>query len=327
MVRSRRGFTIVELLVVIAIIGILVGLMLPAVQSARAAARRMSCSNNLRQIGLSLHNYHDTFRRFPPNGQFGVGVTGDSWCAQARLLPYMEQANLQDLIDWGVTYKAQPEVAGTRVPTYICPSEVQDRQRDGGGGVRYYPLNYGINVGTWFVFGPASRESGDGLTGPNANTSFASLLDGSSQTLAFSEVKAYQPYLRDGGSPSSRNAHLPRSPAEVVGFGGNFKSNSGHTEWTDCRAHQSGFTGTFPPNTEVAYDDGGRTYDVDFNSSREGRTIDQPTFAVVTSRSYHSGGVQSQMADGSVRFISDAVDLVTWRALATRHGSEVPEGY
>ena len=257
--RGPRGaFTLVELLVVIAIIGILVALLLPAVQAARAAARRMACSNNLKQIGLALHNYHDTFGQFPPNGQFATNTTGDSWSTQARLLPFLEQANLQDLIDWGLSYKDQPHVAGVRVPTYICPSEVKDRQRDAGGGVLYYPLNYGVNVGVWFAFDPLVRSPSRGFTGPNEVTNFASLLDGSSNTLAVAEVKAYQPYLRDSGLPSAPGAAIPATPADVVAFGGNFKTNSGHTEWTDCRAHQSGFTSAFTPNTEFPYRERGR---------------------------------------------------------------------
>lgn len=319
------GFTLVELLVVIAIIGILVSLLLPAVQAAREAARRSSCSNNLKQIGLALHNYHDSLRGFPPSAVFPNPLPAggfNSWSPQARLLPYMEQANLQNLIDWNSDYKSQPIVTRTRIENYICPSEVNDRERP-DGSITHYPLNYGINVGIWFVYDPNSRTGGNGLVYPNSKTKMASITDGTSNTIAFAEVKAYTPYFRDGGTTSTA---IPSS-ATAVQKDGNFKTNSGHTEWVDGRSHQTGFTGTFPPNTVVAHTTGGVAYDVDFTSSREGKTIDQPTYAVVTSRSYHPGGSQTVFADGSTHFIANSVSLATWRALVTRNGGEVPGSY
>jgi prepilin-type N-terminal cleavage/methylation domain-containing protein/prepilin-type processing-associated H-X9-DG protein len=320
----RNAFTLVELLVVIAIIGILVALLLPAVQAAREAARRMSCTNNLKQVTLALHNYHDTYRTFPPAGLYPVGVpvAADAWSLQARLLPYLEQANLQNLIDWNFSYAAQPLVTKTRVDAYLCPSETNDRERP-DGAITHYPLNYGVNVGTWFVLDPNTQEWGDGLTGPNTRTTMASLIDGTSNTLAFAEVKAWNPYLRDGGSPAGAGVPIPATPAAVVAYGGSFKTDSGHTEWVDGRAHQTCVTGTFPPNTVVPYTSGGILYDVDFNSSREGKTTNQVTYAVVTSRSYHPGGVNASLADGSVRFVAETINMATWRGLATRHGGEI----
>lgn len=325
--RSDTGFTLVELLVVIAIIGILVALLLPAVQAAREAARRTACTNNLKQIGLALHNYHDTFNAFPSAGLYPVGATGFSWSAQARLLPFIEQANLQNLINWSVPYSGQPAVAGTKVPVYLCPSEVNNRKRPDpqptDPNFTHYPLNYAANMGTWFVFDPASQQGGFGLLAPNVPTNMASVVDGTSNTLAFAEVKAFQPYLRDGGNPAGLGVPMPVDPLSVSGMGGSFKADSGHTEWVDGRVHQTGFTATFPPNTKVPYITGGRTYDVDFNSSREGITTTGTTYAVVTSRSYHPGGVNVGMTDGSVRFMPQTVDRLTWQALATRAGGEV----
>ena len=324
---ATGGFTLVELLVVIAIIGIMVGLLLPAVQAAREAARRMSCSNNLKQIGLALHNYHDTYRYFPPGGVYARDLTSDSWSVQARLLPQLEQANLQDLIDWNRPYAQQGIVASTRVPTYLCPSELNDRRRPDPSpsdpNFAHYPLNYGINSGEWFVFDPRNGSGGTGLVYPNSRTNFASVLDGTSNMLAFSEVKAYTPYLRDGGNPSGPGQPSPTLPAEVTALGGSFKPDSGHTEWVDGRVHQSGFTTAFTPNTQVPFTIGGTAYDVDFNSSREGKTTDLPTYAAVTSRSRHPGGVQVGMVDGSVQFVSESIDLVNWRALGSRGGGEV----
>lgn len=318
---KRRGFTLVELLVVIAIIGILVALLLPAVQAARAAARRMSCSNNLKQIALAMHNYHDSYKQFPPQGYFRRGQLGESWSAQARLLPFLEEENLENLIDWSLSYRAQLQVARTRVGPYLCPSEVQDRERQ-DGSIVYYPLNYGFNAGTWLMYDPKTGMGGDGIAFANSSVDFAAVIDGTSNTIAVAEVKAWNPYLRDSGTPNGLGAPVPATPAQVVGFGGNFKTNSGHTEWIDSRIHQAGVTTTFPPNTEVLHSSGGNVYDIDFNSSRVGKTTDQTTYAVVTSRSYHSNGVMAARVDGSVAFFSDDTDLVAWRAMGTRAGGE-----
>ncbi|RMF42271.1 MAG: DUF1559 domain-containing protein [Planctomycetota bacterium] len=324
---GRRGFTLVELLVVIAIIGILVGLLLPAVQAAREAARRMSCSNNLKQLGLALHNYHDTYRKFPPSAFYPRGFTGDGWSVQSRLLPQLEQGNLAGLIDWRFTYAQQPAVAATRIPVYLCPSEPNDRSRpDPKPGLpefAHYPLNYGANMGTWFIYDPRTHRGGTGLFYPNSRLGMASIVDGTSNTLAFAEVKAFNPYLRDGGNPAALGVAPPATAADVVAYGGNFKTNSGHTEWVDGRIHQTGFTTTFTPNTRVLFKQSGNVYDVDFNSSREGKSVTLPTYAAVTSRSYHTGGVQIGLADGSVRFLSESIDLRVWRALGTREGGEV----
>lgn len=319
----RNAFTLVELLVVIAIIGILVALLLPAVQAAREAARRMSCGNNLKQIGLALHNYHDTYKAFPPSALLPINSTFDPWSPQARLLSFLEQENLQDLIDWNLSYATQPAVTKQRIATYICPSDIGDRERP-DGNLTHYPLTYGINLGTWFVYDPATQTGGNGIAYPNGRINFASVTDGTSNTLAFAEVKAWNPYFRDGGSPPTPGVAIPATPAQVVAFAGDFKTNSGHTEWVDGRTHQSGVTGTFPPNTRFIHNVGGRDYDVDFTSSREGKSTSLTTYAVVTSRSYHPGGAQVGLVDGSVRFASETVDLSVWRGYATRNKGEVP---
>lgn len=322
----RSAFTLVELLVVIAIIGILVALLLPAVQAAREAARRMSCSNNMRQIGLALHNYHNTHLKFPPGGLYPRNATASSFSPQARLLSYLEQENLQDLIDWNLPYGAQVAVSRTRIASYLCPSDVGDKERI-TSTFEYYPLSYGINFGTWFVYDPTGRYGGDGIAYPNSSLGFRDVRDGTSTTIAFAEVKAWTPYLRDSGAPNALGTPIPADPAAVVAFGGNFKKDTGHTEWVDARAHQSGVTGTFTPNTEVLYSSGGQNYDVDFNSSREGKTTNQLTFAAVTSRSYHPAGVMVLHVDGSARYVSETIELATWRSLTTREGNEVIENY
>ncbi len=323
----RAAFTLVELLVVIAMIGILVGLLLPAVQAAREAARRMSCSNNLKQMGLALHNYHDTYRKFPPSGFYNRFSPSGAWSVQARLLPQLEQGNLQQLINWDLPYGMQGLVTRTRVPTYLCPSEPRDEPRLDGNATdpdfTHYPLNYGANMGEWFIFDPQTQRGGSGLFYPNSSTHMGSVTDGTSNTLAFSEVKAYTPYLRDGDNPSAAAVPTPLLPTEIASLGGSFKTDSGHTEWVDGRVHQSGFTTTFGPNTLVPYEISGQLFDVDFNASREGRSMTGITYATVTSRSAHTGGVEVGLVDGSVRFISQSIDLNTWRGLGSRAGGEV----
>lgn len=324
--RRTFGFTLIELLVVIAIIGVLVGLLLPAIQSAREAARRSSCGNNLRQLGIAMFNYHDAHKTLPPSGCYPIGGTGSNWSAQARLLPYLEEQNLENLIDWTAPYGSQGHVTETRIALLLCPSEIRDEPRP-DGSLTHYPLNYGINLGTWLIYNPLKQQGGNGLVFPNSRTTFHMLQDGTSKTLAFAEIKAYNAYLRDGINPSSANAPVPLTPADVVAFGGNFKKDSGHTEWVDGRAHQTGFTATFVPNTVVAYANGGQTYDVDFNSSREGKTSDQITYSVVTSRSHHPGGVHVLLTDASGRFVSEDIALTTWQALSTRDGGEIIDNF
>jgi len=128
--------------------------------------------------------------------------------------------------------------------------------------------------------------------------------------------------VRDGGNPSGV-APVPSAPADVSAFGGEFKIESGHTEWVNARIHQTGFPTTFTPNTKVPHVDGGKLYDIDFNSMREGRSATLPTYAVITSRSYHTGGVNVLLMDGSVRMVADSVAIEAWRGLGSRAGGEI----
>ena len=321
--KSHRqcAFTLVELLVVIAIIGILVGLLLPAVQSAREAARRMQCSNNLRQISIALHNHESALKRFPPLGDYVSSGSSVYWSFHTKLLPYCEQANLQNLIDFKLPISQQPDVAKVRVPYLLCPSEPNDRERPDGPTFTHYPLNYVGNVGLWHIYQPPVGQS-TGVFQVNKPTSVSEIMDGLSNTIGIAEVKTFTPYLRDGGNPSGVAA-VPTLPSQLGSFGGEFKVDSGHTEWVDARTHQTGFTTTFTPNTKCPYMVGGKTYDIDFNSMREGRSTSVPTYAVVTSRSHHVGLVQVAIMDGSVRSISNSIELTTWQTLGTRAGGEV----
>ena len=319
----RRGFTLIELLVVIAIIGVLVSLLLPAVQQAREAARRSQCKNNLKQIGLALHNYLDSFSAFPPISVLPYGRTFEPWSAQARLLPYIEQASLHNLIDWGASpeFTGSPIVCATRVPIYLCPSETNDKARP-TARLTHYPLNYSFNEGTWFIFDPQTGQGGDGAFYPNRAMRPADFQDGLSNTLGASENKAYAPNIWDTMNPATLGVPAPANPAALASyFGGTFDQN-GHTEWVEGDVHESGFTTTFGPNTVVPYTAGGQTYDIDLTSMRDGESITAPTYAAITSRSYHVGTVNSLMMDGSVRSISSNIDLRVWRGAGTRGGQE-----
>lgn len=317
---QRTAFTLLELLIVIAIIGILTAMLLPAVQAAREAARRSSCQNNLKQIGLAVQNYAGVNKVLPPTLCTSSGDFGE-WSAQARILPYLEQSALQSLIDFSLPYDVQPAVPKTRVPIYLCPSETQDTPsfRD---GLDQYPLNYACNQGTWLVFDPGGTQLSVGSFLPNVPISFASFLDGLSNTIAFSEVKAFQPNLKEGAA----SAALPLLPSAIAGYGGVFDPIDSHTEWVEGRVHQTGFTAAFVPNAKVPYlvggtAPGGTAFDVDFTSAEEGESA-APTYAAITSRSYHPGIVQALYMDGSVRAVRDSIDVFIWRGLCTRAGGE-----
>ena len=334
--RNRRnGFTLVELLVVIAIIGILVAMLFPAIQAVREAARRTSCMNNIRQIALAAHNFESTHQQFPTPYYFDGGtVSGNgSWSIHAQLLPYCEQANAYSFIDFSVAWSDEPNyssgVPTLRVAMYQCPSEVNDRVRTKNGLDHVYPQNYGFNFGTWLVLDPVSGLQGDGMFFVNSRTGFNDVRDGSSNTLFIADVKAFTSYIRNTVDPGQVP---PTDPNAFAGYSGEFKlgpetnSNTGHTEWCDGRVHHSGFTTVFPPNTFVPYEHNGITYDIDFNSMKEGGSATQPTYAAITSRSYHNGNIVNVAnVDGSTKSVAGQIDMSIWRAIGTIKGREVVE--
>lgn len=327
----RRGFTLIELLVVIAIIAVLVSLLLPAVQAAREAARRTQCKNNLKQLGLALHNYLDTHRCFPPNGVNNATNT-QTWSAQAFILPFLEGSNLYSKIDFSVGYghanNVSPlRISAMRIPVLLCPSDPNDRSRaDSSGAAEHYPLSYAVGRGIYQVHRTDFAVDGGGAFAYSKVTRDRDFTDGMSNTVGMSEVKCFTPRFHDNCNLPSTVTFTAESIGSLLGTSG-WSANSGHTEWVSGNTIHTGFTTTFTPNTKVLHTVSGVTYDIDATSKREasGTSVcdGTTTYAIVTSRSYHAGIVQSLLMDGGVRSISENIDLITWRNLGQRADGNV----
>lgn len=313
----RQGFTLVELLVVIAIIGILVGLMLPAVQMAREAARRSQCTSNLDQIGTALHNYHDTHGSFPP---FFIHRTGDpsriadvdkgaNWLV--FLLPYVEQPALYDQWDFNIPANQNPG-RSVELSIYQCPT---DPQSDGnfcsyaGGG--WARGNYGMNVSPCDHGVGNTGSSLGGVGGANQVVRLGDILDGTSHTVAVDELRAgvnehdlrgcwAMPGLSAGTAAMYNDASTPNSPEPYS------------DDMENCAV--SGMLG---------------------NANKRMGCFDSSNTGQMTARSMHPGGLQLLMADGSARFVSEDIDFKRnlsgcgseprgiWQSIHTRQGGEV----
>jgi prepilin-type N-terminal cleavage/methylation domain-containing protein len=329
---QRRAFTLIELLVVIAIIAVLIGLLLPAVQKVRDSAARAKCQNNLKQIGLAMHMSMDANNGLPANGQYtysGSAVTTVSaWSALSRILPYIEQENLANTIDFSVNYSTQTFVSSKRIATYICPSELNDK---GSGtdplyGNKNYTLNYAVNLGSWGVMTnkAAGMTWSDGAFSPSHNMRVSEITDGLSNTIGLSEVKSYTTRVLGASNATvyPTPPPVPNSPVDIAALPlGTFDpTKMTHVEWVDGKVHETGFTTVFTPNTKVRYTSGGSDYDVDYVAATEPNIGD--TYAAVTSRSFHPNCVCVMLLDGSVRIINNTISLATWRAMGTRAGGE-----
>jgi prepilin-type N-terminal cleavage/methylation domain-containing protein/prepilin-type processing-associated H-X9-DG protein len=333
-VRWRPAFTLIELLVVIAIIAVLIGLLLPAVQKVREAAARSKCMNNLKQIGLALHNYEGSNGHFPPAGIYPkAAAANDAWSHLTRILPYIEQGNTYLQVDFTLAANVQDAVTRQRIATYICPSELQDvgkppTSTTGPGAINRYPSDYAANVGTWKVWDPNTGEGGDGAitytSNPNGGNKVGDFADGLSNTVGYAEVKAYTYNLKTNASLPANTPIPAPTAAAVVALGGTLGSTpSGHTSWTEAQTFHNGVTFVLPPNTPVTYTaSDGTTYDVDQLTGNEGSAT-RISFDAVTSRSYHAGGaVNVLLMDGSVRSVTSSIDPFVWRAIGTRAGGE-----
>ena len=337
--RFRSGFTLIELLVVIAIIAVLVAMLMPAVQQARESARRSSCRNNLRQLGLAIYSYESSQGRLPPTvvvvGRPSNALETSYLGGLGRILPYIEQGNVYNQINVDLDYgdlSNLPAVART-IPLFLCPSEPNSEPVQNVSFGLIGGTNYGFCMGDWYVWlgvngGPTTRSA----FGVNLARRWGDFTDGLSQTVLMSEVKNYQPYIRDCGSLKNINDpnNIPPPDADPLTVAPEYGSSgctfllNAHSQWAEVAVHHLGFTTAWPPNKKTPGGPGNAYPDVDLNSERE--RLGGPTFAAITSRSYHAGGVHSLLGDGSVRFISGSINGYVWRALGTVAGGELTNG-
>ncbi len=318
----RSGFTLVELLVVIAIIGILVGLLLPAVQAAREAARRMQCSNNMKQLGLALHNYASTYKRFPAR-KGGTNWNGSSNNSGNRyrlsghiaLLPYLEQAPLYNLIQaggGGIAPGGPAAWTGWKVwnvsPSLLkCPS-------DPGALTTNRDLCYGFSVGDSIYRARDDGEQIRGLFGNRVYRRFASIVDGTSNTIAMSEFLCSRPSSAGGAGGAKATANsTPHRRVYVKNVGGLrtspancYQVSNGRfvvpgklyhgrrgINWTDGQPSYIGISTVLPPNAPAC---------------SEGGNYGDQQHIMLPPASEHTGGVNVALCDGSVRFISNTID-------------------
>jgi prepilin-type N-terminal cleavage/methylation domain-containing protein len=311
--RRRRGFTLIELLVVIAIIAILIALLLPAVQQAREAARRTQCKNNLKQLGLAVHNYEATHKVFPP-GTLGFPKVFSCF---AHLLPYVEQDSLRSLINYNdnpLPFAGQPAPNGatndvaakTRVPMLICPSESGQPQS------AYGPTSYAGNLGSGTVtFG--LNSTGDGVIFSRSSIGFRSITDGTSTTALFSESLFGNGVTSTGMTPQDPRREVfevagsaDTTPAACDAASGGAWNGQRGWKWINGHYADTLYNHYYTPNSPK--------WDCGNGSHNKG---------LVSARSDHPGGVHVTMCDGSGKFVSNSIDLTIWRGIATRGNSEV----
>jgi prepilin-type N-terminal cleavage/methylation domain-containing protein/prepilin-type processing-associated H-X9-DG protein len=345
--KPRRAFTLIELLVVIAIIAVLIGLLLPAVQKVREAAARMSCQNNLKQLGLAVHNYESATGYLPPayRGQQigGAPQYYDLWGTLALLTPYLEQTAVYNAIDLTQTmYQLTPPyyinsqtAVTTFVPIFTCPSDRRQAVDVGAyvpPGVALAPSNYAFCLGTgttrertgW----AGSPYNADGVFYAQSRTRMADILDGTSNTVGASERT-----LGDGPESTDVASRADVDPQTMyVNPGAETNDANCGSTLTINKAQHRGYTWVAGEPRCTSYNHyylpNDRTNpDCVANFTGTDPQLRSTGHGLSTARSRHTGGVNVWLCDGSVRFVSDSINLSTWRALATRAGGEVIGDY
>jgi prepilin-type N-terminal cleavage/methylation domain-containing protein/prepilin-type processing-associated H-X9-DG protein len=326
MVREQSAFTLIELLVVIAIIAVLIALLLPAVQSAREAARRAQCVNNLKQLALAMHNYHDVNNALPLGRTLQAG-TYRPFSQQARILGYMEQSNVFNSLNFSLSSYDPSNATGAAVSinSFLCPTDVSaqipsDQILPGyGWGAVNYRANEGTSVAMWFGTDDVSNVNNGIVIPPNGLfysdqlIKISSVTDGTSNTAAFSEhvvgdfsnsiateiSDTFEPGTHPLNSDDAYNFCLA---TDTKNLGQQGYSNVG-APWTYGYHSTTSYWHSAPPNTRSC--------------------MFPPSRISTTANSRHPGGVNMSLADGSVRFIKSTVYLQAWRALGTRNLGEV----
>lgn len=353
MILRRLGFTLVELLVVIAIIGILVALLLPAIQAAREAARRTECVNNMKQFAIAAHNYHDVYNTFPRHAYVGlgtgsgcrpaVGATCESWrawqgfSAHSMLLPYMEQEALFNEINFSPSwYGNPPSVWNQRVDAFICPSTALPAPGTtnniwaGGPG-----CNYAVSVGPTLYWASGSSTAHPGAFQAHHETKMAEFIDGTTNTILAAEITtgdgSWNGMFFAGESVADRQypgAHPWNAPnlseAAMNAWGDsclqhitanpNRHLGSNGWGWLGSNYTQTVFNTVAPPNWQ--YPNCIAIGPPGYSCDRDG---------LYASRSYHSGGTVHVMGDGSTQFFSDNINFDLYQGLGTRKGKESVE--
>lgn len=326
-IAPKRGFTLVELLVVIAIVGILIALLLPAVQAAREAARRSDCLNRLRQLGVATLNYEATHRKLP------VGrVIPDAWGVHVRLLPYLEEINVYSIVDFGDAV-AKNDARLEHLSVFMCPSDTEDRLDDNptddqdGWGRNSYRGNAGSDVGRMTGPGTLAQqiEQNNGLFVTNREIRFRQVTDGTANTTMFSErVRGDGDFARIEEASDWFKIPESNTTADQVAnacLGLNItKMNTqqmqfprGGRNWPLGNYVPSRYNHILPPNhRSCARNDSGALGAKNVNN-KGGAT---------TATSWHNGGVNTVRADGSGHFETSEIDVAVWRTLGSRDGGE-----